>query len=66
MNSLAEADGVVVLDTGSGDGTVEKLRARGATVFEETISPWRFDVARNRAGGAGVQWPPYDILERYA
>jgi glycosyltransferase involved in cell wall biosynthesis len=49
MDSLSEADGVLVLDTGSTDATVEKLRARGATVFEETISPWRFDEARNRA-----------------
>jgi tetratricopeptide (TPR) repeat protein len=49
MDALTEADGVVVLDTGSTDGTVEKLRARGAAVYEEIISPWRFDTARNRA-----------------
>ena len=30
MDSMSEADEVVVLDTGSEDGTVEKLRARGA------------------------------------
>lgn len=29
MNSMSEADRVVVLDTGSEDGTVEKLRERG-------------------------------------
>ncbi|MGC6172931.1 tetratricopeptide repeat-containing glycosyltransferase [Lacrimispora sp. 38-1] len=49
MDSVSEADEVIVTDTGSTDGTVEKLRARGATVYEETISPWRFDTARNIA-----------------
>uniref|UniRef100_UPI0032E4CF26 glycosyltransferase n=1 Tax=Lacrimispora sp. TaxID=2719234 RepID=UPI0032E4CF26 len=49
MDAVSEADEVIVTDTGSTDGTVEKLRARGATVYEETISPWRFDTARNIA-----------------
>ena len=49
MDSMSEADQVVVLDTGSSDGTVEKLRARGAQVTVEEISPWRFDTARNRS-----------------
>lgn len=49
MDAVQEADLVVVTDTGSTDDTVEKLRARGATVYEETIRPWRFDTARNRA-----------------
>lgn len=49
MDAVKEADIVVVTDTGSTDDTVEKLRKRGATVYEETISPWRFDVARNVA-----------------
>ncbi len=49
MDSMGEADEVVVLDTGSTDETVEKLRSRGARVTVETISPWRFDVARNRS-----------------
>ncbi len=49
MDSVSEADLVVVLDTGSTDKTVEKLRRRGAVVYEEVISPWRFDKARNRA-----------------
>ena len=49
MDSMSEADWVVVLDTGSTDGTVEKLRARGAEVVEEIVSPWRFDQARNRS-----------------
>lgn len=49
MDSMSEADRVVVLDTGSEDGTVEKLRARGADVTVEEIVPWRFDTARNRS-----------------
>ena len=47
MRSCAGADGVYVLDTGSTDGTPERLRALGAIVRERTIEPWRFDVARN-------------------
>lgn len=47
MNSMSEADLVVVLDTGSTDGTVEKLRALGAQVEQKEITPWRFDTARN-------------------
>lgn len=47
MQSMSEADLVVVTDTGSQDDTVKILREMGATVFEETISPWRFDHARN-------------------
>lgn len=49
MDSMSEADRVVVLDTGSTDATVEKLRNRGAEVTVEVISPWRFDTARNRS-----------------
>ena len=49
MESMGEADRVVVLDTGSDDGTPELLRALGAEVAEEQIVPWRFDVARNRS-----------------
>lgn len=47
MRSCAGADGVAVLDTGSTDGTAEKLRELGAAVAVSSISPWRFDVARN-------------------
>ena len=49
MASMSEADGVYVLDTGSDDGTAEKLAALGAVVKTERITPWRFDVARNRS-----------------
>ncbi len=48
-NSVADADYRIVLDTGSTDGTVEKLRSLGVTVYEQKIIPWRFDVARNSA-----------------
>ncbi len=49
MDAVSEADQVVVLDTGSTDATAEKLRARGAQVYEDAPSPWRFDTARNMA-----------------
>lgn len=47
VDSMAEADSIVVTDTGSDDATVEKLRSRGVTVYIDEIKPWRFDVARN-------------------
>ena len=46
---MKEADGITVLDTGSEDGTAERLRQAGAEVWEERILPWRFDAARNRS-----------------
>lgn len=49
MDAVSEADLVVVTDTGSTDRTAEKLRARGAVVYEEEVKPWRFDTARNIA-----------------
>lgn len=49
MQSMEEADTVVVLDTGSTDDTVAQLRRLGAQVTVEPITPWRFDVARNRS-----------------
>lgn len=47
MDSMGEADAIVVTDTGSDDATVEKLEARGAVVYVDIIKPWRFDRARN-------------------
>lgn len=47
--SVKEADGVFVLDTGSSDDTVKILEKSGAIVKTENIMPWRFDTARNRA-----------------
>ena len=49
MESMSEADQVVVLDTGSTDETPQLLRSQGALVTVEAIAPWRFDVARNRS-----------------
>lgn len=47
MDSMNEADLIVVTDTGSDDKTVEKLRAKGAVVYIDPVKPWRFDTARN-------------------
>ena len=47
MDSMQEADMVVVTDTGSNDQTVNSLIARGAIVYTDIIKPWRFDLARN-------------------
>ena len=49
VSSMLEADHICVLDTGSGDRTVELLADWGVTVRQEIISPWRFDAARNRS-----------------
>ncbi len=57
MDSMQEADRIVVLDTGSTDNTVQLLRERGAEVFTEEITPWRFDTARNRS----LELVPEDI-----
>ena len=40
MKSMSEADLVVVMDTGSTDGTVEKLRGLGARVEQTIVNPW--------------------------
>lgn len=49
VNSMREADQIVVLDTGSSDHSAEWLRNEGAVVETKIISPWRFDTARNRS-----------------
>lgn len=49
-DSVKEADKIFVLDTGSSDMTVEKLKAKDkVTIKSEEIIPWRFDVARNKS-----------------
>ena len=48
-NATKGADYVIVADTGSTDGTPEKLRELGVTVYDIKVSPWRFDMARNAA-----------------
>ena len=49
VDSMNEADAIYVLDTGSTDNTVEKLKSKNVIVKEEIINPWRFDVARNHS-----------------
>ena len=49
VNSMKEADEIYVLDTGSTDDTVKRLKELGVNVSVEKIVPWRFDVARNRS-----------------
>ena len=49
VESMKEADKIVVLDTGSTDNTVEHLRSLGVEVKVQPINPWRFDIARNEA-----------------
>lgn len=49
MDHCVEADLVLVCDTGSIDGTVERLTERGAVVYNIVQKPWRFDVPRNTA-----------------
>ena len=57
VDSMQEADEIYVLDTGSSDHTIEKLKKRGVHVVTKEIKPWRFDVARN----ASLDLVPEDI-----
>ena len=57
VDSMIEADAIYVLDTGSSDNTVKKLKDRGVNVKEEKIIPWRFDIARNKS----LEWIPKDF-----
>ncbi|MFE8033797.1 glycosyltransferase [Thiohalocapsa marina] len=47
--SAKDADLVLIADTGSTDATVELAEAFGAAVYDITITPFRFDLARNAA-----------------
>ena len=49
FENVKEADEVYVLDTGSTDNTLKKLKEHGAIIKQEIINPWRFDVARNKS-----------------
>jgi glycosyltransferase involved in cell wall biosynthesis len=50
LQAVKEADYVVVLDTGSTDGTWEYLKSQqGIITAQKIINPWRFDTARNEA-----------------
>lgn len=49
VNSMKEADEIYVLDTGSTDNTIKKLKDLNVHVHEKIINPWRFDTARNES-----------------
>lgn len=48
-DSVSEADAIYVLDTGSEDDTVKKLKKKNVNVTTKIIKPWRFDIARNES-----------------
>ena len=49
-DSVKEADKIFVLDTGSTDNTIRRLKEKDKVVVkEEKIIPWRFDIARNKS-----------------
>jgi len=47
--SAQDADMILIADTGSTDGLPEEAAKHGAIVHHISISPWRFDLARNAA-----------------
>ena len=49
VKSMKEADAIYVLDTGSTDKTIDKLKSFGVNVQQKRIDPWRFDIARNES-----------------
>jgi len=57
IKSAAEADCFILCDTGSTDATKQIARDCGAQVFDISISPWRFDHARN----ASLALVPADV-----
>jgi tetratricopeptide (TPR) repeat protein len=58
--SAKDADLILIADTGSDDDTVKLAKEYGAEVHEISITPWRFDLARN----AGLALIPkdYDVI----
>ena len=57
FDSAQGADLILIADTGSTDKTRELARALGIAVYEISVKPWRFDVARN----ASLALIPEDI-----
>ena len=49
LDSVTDADLIVIADTGSTDGTVAAFERRGVKPHAISIRPWRFDQARNAA-----------------
>lgn len=56
-NSAKDADYILISDTGSTDNTVEIAKSLGINVSSVSITPWRFDDARN----ASLSAIPKDI-----
>jgi glycosyltransferase involved in cell wall biosynthesis len=46
-DSAKEADYLLIADTGSSDQTIGLAKSLGINVFQISVKPWRFDVARN-------------------
>ena len=73
LKSFVEADYICILDTGSTDGTWEKLQElqsqyKNLIIDQKIIKPWRFDTARNEslkmAPKDTVIWFMVDLDER--
>lgn len=47
--SVKDADYLLIADTGSTDGTIERAQELGINVVNVFVKPWRFDMARNAA-----------------
>jgi glycosyltransferase involved in cell wall biosynthesis len=48
-DSARGADLILIADTGSTDNTASLARECGATVYDISVKPWRFDMARDTA-----------------
>jgi len=57
MDSMKEADEIVVLDTGSTDGTPDKLRALGAKVETKRYAKWNSIAEYKRVMAAKKETP---------
>ncbi|MGL5675369.1 MAG: tetratricopeptide repeat-containing glycosyltransferase [Cellulosilyticaceae bacterium] len=57
LDSMNEADYIVVCDTGSTDNSIEMLKAKGVATYTIDITPWRFDEARNKC----IDYIPEDV-----
>ena len=49
IDSAKDADMILLADTGSTDNTIQLAKDAGISVVEFEVSPWRFDVARNKS-----------------
>ena len=49
FQSAKDADLLLIADTGSSDGTKQVAKTLGIKVYDIRVTPWRFDVARNKS-----------------